>query len=111
MIHQVTPAHFRDWMAQQSAPVVVIDVREAWELQTTSVKAEGFTLLHIPLHTLPARLADVPKDASIACLCHHGGRSQQAAHFLSEQGFAPMANIAGGIHAWSAQCDPSIPVY
>jgi rhodanese-related sulfurtransferase len=35
----------------------------------------------------------------------------QVASFLKAQGFAHVANIAGGIHAWSAEIDPSIARY
>jgi rhodanese-related sulfurtransferase len=34
----------------------------------------------------------------------------QVASFLLQHGFEAV-NVAGGIHAWSAQVDPSIPVY
>ena len=33
------------------------------------------------------------------------------AAFLENQGFAHVANIAGGINAWSIQLDPSVPRY
>ena len=89
----------------------VLDVREAWELQPASVRPEGFELLAIPMNTLPARLAEVPADRPVACLCHHGGRSQRVALFLEQQGYGQVANIAGGIDAWSAQRDPGIPRY
>jgi rhodanese-related sulfurtransferase len=35
----------------------------------------------------------------------------QVASFLKSRGFAHVANIAGGINAWSAELDPSIPRY
>ncbi len=34
----------------------------------------------------------------------------QVAHFLASHGYN-VVNVADGIHAWSAQVDPSIPVY
>jgi rhodanese-related sulfurtransferase len=34
----------------------------------------------------------------------------QVAAFLERQGFE-VVNVAGGIHAWSTQVDPRIPVY
>jgi rhodanese-related sulfurtransferase len=34
----------------------------------------------------------------------------QVAAFLAHHGFQ-VANISGGIHAWSVQVDPTIPVY
>jgi rhodanese-related sulfurtransferase len=35
----------------------------------------------------------------------------QVAQFLASRGFTQVANIAGGIHAWSAELDPSIATY
>ncbi|RAX27204.1 sulfurtransferase, partial [Enterococcus sp. HPCN18] len=47
----------------------------------------------------------------IACLCHHGARSQRVAAFLSQNGFGDVANVAGGIDAWSASRDAGVPRY
>lgn len=112
-IEQITPAELTAWIQAQSAAgaVVVLDVREPWEVQTASVKADGFELITMPMQTIPARLQELPNDRPIACLCHHGGRSMQVAMFLAQHGFAPVANIAGGVHAWATQVDPSIPTY
>ena len=63
------------------------------------------------MNTIPARLAELDAGRPVACLCHHGGRSQRVAMFLAQQGFANVANIAGGIDAWSQERDPSVPRY
>ena len=112
MIDQVQPAQLQDWIASQApnGTTVVLDVRETWEVQTACVTAQGFELVKIPMHTIPPRVAELDRDQPIAVLCHHGGRSMQVAAFLAQHGFQ-VANVAGGIHAWSAQVDPTIPVY
>jgi rhodanese-related sulfurtransferase len=33
------------------------------------------------------------------------------AAFLAQHGFAHVANIAGGINAWSSQVDHTVPTY
>ncbi len=113
MIDQVQPAQLQDWIASQAphGPTVVLDVREAWEIETACVTAQGFELLKIPMHTIAPRLQELQRDQPIACLCHHGGRSMQVAAFLVQQGFSHVANIAGGIHAWSSQVDATVPTY
>ena len=113
MIDQVQPAQLQDWITSQAphGPTVVLDVREAWEIETACVTAQGFELLKIPMHTIPPRLQELQRDQPIACLCHHGGRSMQVAAFLVQQGFSHVANIAGGIHAWSSQVDATVPTY
>lgn len=113
MIAQVRPKDLAQWLrdARAHGEPVVLDVREPHELQTASVTADGFTLLTIPMGTIPARLAELDPAKPIACLCHHGARSQQVANFLHSHGFEQVVNIAGGIHAWSDERDPSIARY
>jgi rhodanese-related sulfurtransferase len=60
---------------------------------------------------VPPRLSELDPTRPVACLCHHGGRSMQVANFLVSQGFSHVANIAGGIHAWSEEVDPSLARY
>ncbi len=114
MISQFRPRDLNTWLAQQapgSAPVV-LDVREPAELQIASIQqADGFTLLTIPMGTVPLRLAELDPERPIACLCHHGGRSMQVAQFLASRGYENVANIAGGIHAWAAEVDPTLATY
>ena len=109
-MQQIYPAQIAEWASQQDQRPVLLDVREGWEVQTASTQPEGMDLLHMPMQTIPARLLELDKTRSIACLCHHGSRSMQVASFLMQHGFE-VVNVAGGIHAWSAQVDPSIPVY
>lgn len=112
---QIRPADLSAWLADHAAagkPPVVLDVREPWELQTASVRpAEGLRLVAIPMGEIPARLGELDPDQPVACLCHHGARSQRVALFLEQQGFGDVANIAGGIDAWSRERDPGVPLY
>ena len=111
MIDQVRPADLDAWIAAQGGNAVVLDVREVPELRAASVQPQGFELLAIPMNEIPARLAELDPGQPIACLCHHGGRSQRVAMFLAQNGYTKLANIAGGIDAWSRERDPSVPRY
>jgi rhodanese-related sulfurtransferase len=111
MIPQVRPSDWNEWLQAQSARPLLLDVREPWEVQTASVTPDEFDLVAIPMNEIPARLAELPQDRPIACLCHHGARSQRVAAFLAQNGFAEVANVAGGIDAWSLQHDTSVPRY
>ncbi|KRB03217.1 glutaredoxin domain-containing protein [Lysobacter sp. Root690] len=55
-------------------------------------------------------LESLPKDTPLAFLCHHGGRSAQAAEHFRQQGFTQVYNVIGGIDAW-ADLDGSIAKY
>jgi rhodanese-related sulfurtransferase len=110
-MQHITPAQLSDWAASVAErQPVLLDVREAWECQTASATLSGLALVHMPMQTIPARLGELDATRPIACLCHHGSRSMQVATFLAQQGFE-VINVAGGIHAWATQLDPSIPVY
>ena len=112
MVDLVRPAELLSWFAQEGdARPLVLDVREPWECALASVSAQGFELLAIPMGSLPARLAELDRDRPIACLCHHGMRSMNVAAFLEQHGFEHLANISGGIDAWSAEVDPAVPRY
>lgn len=56
-------------------------------------------------------LKDLPRDTPLVFMCHHGGRSQQAADHYLRQGFTDVYNVQGGIDAWSREVDPSVPRY
>ena len=109
-MQQISPAQVAEWASQQTQQPVLLDVREGWEVQTACARPEGMEFVHMPMQTVPARLNELDRSRPVACLCHHGGRSMQVAHFLANQGY-DVVNVAGGIHAWSAQVDASIPTY
>ena len=110
MIAQITPTDLPQWLQGQTAPVV-LDVREPGEWQAASVQADGFTLVQLSMGEIPARLAELDPHQPVACLCHHGARSQRVAQFLVQNGFENVVNITGGIDAWSLQRDAGVPRY
>jgi rhodanese-related sulfurtransferase len=89
------------------APPCVLDVREAREL---AIARFPFEVLHVPMGQVPARLLEIPTDRRIVCACRSGARSAQVAAFLKANG-RDAVNLEGGILAWAARLDPSIPRY
>lgn len=87
--------------------IVLLDVREDAELAIC--KIEG--ALHIPLGEIPDRYHTLPRDRTIVVFCHHGMRSANAQSFLQSKGFDKVVNMQGGIHAWSTDVDPEVPLY
>ena len=87
--------------------LILMDVREPWEFALA--KLDGSVL--IPLATLPQSLDKLDRQAEIIAYCHHGMRSADATGLLLQQGFSNVKNLIGGIDAWSAQIDPSVPRY
>lgn len=106
---QLTPSELAARAAAER--FVLLDVREPWERQTARVEIDGAPGLHIPMHLVPLRLAEIPRSQPVACICHHGARSAQVVAFLQRQGFDGVYNLAGGIDAWSTHVDPGVPRY
>jgi len=113
MITQVRPRDLKSWFSPVPADSkpLVLDVREPSELRTASITPGDYELVAIPMGSVPQRLAELDPARPVACLCHHGGRSVQVATFLAARGFTQVANIAGGIDAWSQELEPAIPRY
>lgn len=113
MITQIRPSQLAAWLesVKEFGTPAVLDVREPYELHMASIKADGFELITIPMGVIPPRLSELKPSQPIACICHHGGRSMQVASFLKARGFEHVANIAGGINAWTAELDPTVPRY
>ncbi|HEV7607568.1 MAG TPA: rhodanese-like domain-containing protein [Steroidobacteraceae bacterium] len=86
---------------------LVLDVREEWELQLASIPG----VVHVPMNQVPARLSELSPKSETIVMCHAGGRSMRVAHFLADQGFTNVANLSGGISAWSQLVDATVPQY
>ncbi len=102
---EVTVHDLKRALAEGGATVV--DVREPWEAEVA--KIAGTQL--IPLSEFAARAKSLPRDKPILIYCHHGGRSMQATQWLRRNGYQDVANVAGGIDAWSREIDPAVPRY
>jgi rhodanese-related sulfurtransferase len=92
---------------ESATPPVLLDVREPWEWEIAHVEGAR----HIPMASVPDRLAELDPARELVVMCHHGGRSRQVAAFLQQHGYDRVSNLAGGIAAWSRDVDPSVPQY
>jgi rhodanese-related sulfurtransferase len=89
-------------------PVVVVDVREPWEVQTAPLSNAKL----IPMGDIPSRAhQELDPDAHIVVVCHHGVRSMNVANWLRQQGFDNAQSMRGGIDRWSRTVDPKVPLY
>lgn len=81
----------------EEGEVTLIDVRSAAE--TAQGMIEGAS--HIPMHMLPLRLGEIPKDRDVVFYCRSGARSAQVCMWLGQQGFDNALNLRGGVIAWA----------
>ena len=91
-------------------PHLLLDVRQPEEHATCRIESAHLQ----PLPDLPNNLEAIKELANgrpIIVMCHHGGRSLQAAALLREAGYADIKSMAGGIDAWSLIIDQTVPRY
>lgn len=88
--------------------VTLVDVRPAPARAIAAFPAAGVRILEEEGYDA---LAALPKDTPLAFLCHHGNSSRAIAERFAAHGFTEVYNVEGGIDAWSAQIDPSVPRY
>jgi adenylyltransferase/sulfurtransferase len=87
--------------------MVIIDVREQYEWNIGRIPSARL----MPLGTLPKAAEVLDREADIVVYCHHGMRSEAAAHALLDAGFRKVRNLVGGIDRWSNEVDPRVPRY
>ena len=104
-MNELTPSELQS-LLRGDEPPVVLDVREGWEREICAIEGS----LHIPLRSLPQRLADVPTGRAVAVVCHHGVRSAMAAGFLLERGIDAV-NVGGGMDRWAREIDGAMARY
>jgi len=88
---------------------VLLDCREEDEYGTVHISQAKL----FPMSQLMAKAAELDpyRECEVVVHCHHGGRSMQVTRWLRQQGFAKAQSMAGGIDAWAAEIDPSLPRY
>lgn len=87
--------------------IQLIDVRETWELEICQLEAAK----NLPMTEIVDRINEVERDVETLVICHHGGRSQQVAMWLEQQGFGEMTNVVGGVDAWATTIDTDMARY
>ncbi len=109
-MQQLSVENLADFVARHP-DALLLDVREPWETALARIALPNARALDMPMHTVPARLAELDRAQPVVCICHHGARSAQVVAFLVRQGFEQVYNLAGGVHAWSQRVDPRVPMY
>lgn len=96
----VTPAEAQRLAREGRA--VIVDVREKREWERGHVDAA----LLIPVNELPARHHEIPRGTDVIVMCRSGSRSAIAQQLLHRLGFERVANLEGGVLAWSKSALP-----
>lgn len=107
MVEELSAREVSERLKRGDPGVLLLDVREPDEREMAVIEPS----VHIPMRQVPGRLAELPKEREIIVYCHAGGRSAMIAGFLESKGFPHVANLSGGIDAWSRTVDPRVPRY
>tara|TARA_A100001015_G_C14502964_1_gene523687 strand:- start:92 stop:400 length:309 start_codon:yes stop_codon:yes gene_type:complete len=86
--------------------VVLLDVREPYEVEICNVKGSLF----IPMNEISQNVDQLDKDKSYAVMCHSGVRSLHVTNFLNSQGIKAL-NVIGGIDMWAVYVDKGLKRY
>ncbi|HEX8739167.1 MAG TPA: MBL fold metallo-hydrolase [Casimicrobiaceae bacterium] len=84
--------------------VQIVDVRERDEFDGPFGRIRGAKWM--ALGDITARSAELARDRPVVTVCRAGARSAQASVMLQKQGFAEVANLAGGMLRWRAEGFP-----
>jgi rhodanese-related sulfurtransferase len=91
-----------EFLHERKDDIHLIDVRTEAEVASGAITGA----IHIPLHLLPVKAAEIPQDKPVVVYCRSGARSAQACAFLQQKGYGNMHNLAGGIAAWARAGKP-----
>ncbi|WP_026917175.1 adenylyltransferase/sulfurtransferase MoeZ [Gordonia shandongensis] len=104
----VTPEDLRAALASD-APPLVVDVREPVEFEITRI--DGAVLVPKSEIVEGRAFGDLPRDRRIVLYCKTGVRSAEALAALNRAGYADVAHLGGGIAAWAARVETTMPRY
>ena len=88
---------------------LLVDVREPAEYEIVSIP--GAVLIPKGDILNGSALASLPQDKQIVLHCKSGVRSAEALAALKAAGLTNSVHVQGGVLAWAAQVDPSLPTY
>jgi rhodanese-related sulfurtransferase len=106
MISEISALELSQRLAQPNPPAI-IDVREPDEFEYAHIAGAQLK----PLGDIEQWAGELDRDGEYVLQCHSGSRSAYATNYLQSLGFKHVANLRGGIDAWSRLVDPDIPRY
>jgi len=105
-VKEITVTELKEWKDSQK-DFQLIDCREQYEFDFANLDGEL-----IPLGNILDQSDKIAIDKDVVIHCRSGQRSATAIMQLQQKlGLTKLYNLKGGILAWSAEVDPSVPTY
>ncbi len=108
MVNEIDSLSLKDRMTAGD-DICLVDIRTPAEI----IQAAIPNSIYIPMHLLPLRMDELPRDKDVVLYCRSGARSYHACLYLAQQGFTNAINLRGGIIAWARhgfEIEPGRPV-
>ncbi|MEN8176099.1 MAG: rhodanese-like domain-containing protein [Pseudomonadota bacterium] len=96
MINEIDVAELKARM-DSGEDIELLDIRSDAEV-AQGVLPQG---KHLPMHLIPLKMQDFPKDKEVVLYCRTGARSYHACAYLMQQGVTNCVNLRGGIMDWA----------
>ncbi|MGA8116342.1 MAG: adenylyltransferase/sulfurtransferase MoeZ [Actinocatenispora sp.] len=104
----ITATELKEWQ-DAGKDFMLVDVREPAEFEI--IRIPGSVLIPKGDILSGEALSQLPQDRQIVLHCKSGVRSAEALAALKAAGFADAVHVQGGVLAWQAQVDRSLPTY
>ena len=95
-VKEIESEELKARLAEGEGPLL-LDIRSDAEVQQGVLPGA----LHLPMHLIPLRMTELPRDRELVLYCRSGARSYHACGFLAQHGFGNAINLRGGILAWA----------
>jgi len=96
MVNEIDSESLRQRLADNQ-DVLLVDIRTPAEIAQGAIP----NAIQLPMHLIPLRIAELPKDRDVVLYCRSGARSYQACAYMAQQGYDHVLNLRGGIIAWA----------
>ncbi len=96
MINEIDSESLHERLAK-GEDLLLVDIRTPAEVSQGAIPGA----MELPMHLIPLRMSELPKDKDVVLYCRSGARSYQACAYLLQQGHPRVLNLRGGIIAWA----------
>lgn len=90
------PATLAEWLDAESA-LTLVDIRDPMSFAQGHIPGSR----HLDNASVGALLDETPRERPLVVVCYHGHSSQQAATWLSAQGYLTVYSLDGGFTDWA----------
>lgn len=102
---QIGPKVVKEWL-DRNEEFTFLDCRMPEEWEQASVEGAE----HLDYNDA-SKYMGLPKDRRIVFLCKDGDRALSVASYFIGHQFTNVLSVRGGLDAWRAEVDPSVPTY